>query len=60
MQARDWMVVIKQTRHHETERGFVVSRRISEQLAKSIREDLLGRDSLKGWNVWAMREADWK
>lgn len=55
----DWMVVIKQVRHHETERGTVVNRHISEALAKSIRQDLLERDSLKGWNVWAMREEDW-
>lgn len=57
--ANDWMVVIKQVRHHETEQGLVISRWLSEALAKSIRADLLERESLKDWNVWAIREEDW-
>lgn len=51
----DWIVVIRKVRGEETQRGHVVNRNLSEVLARSIQTDLLGRDALKGFNVWIMR-----
>jgi hypothetical protein len=54
-----WIVVIRKVRHHETERGLIVSNLMSEASAREEARELLSRESMSEYNVWAMPEEDY-
>jgi hypothetical protein len=55
-QMKNWIVVIRRVRGHETERGLVASNLLTEAAAKAEAKRMLASENLRNYNVWAMPE----
>jgi hypothetical protein len=53
---KNWIVVIRKVRGHETERGQIASNLLTEAAAKAEAKRMSENENLRNYNVWAMPE----
>jgi hypothetical protein len=53
---KNWIVVIRKVRGHETERGQIASNLLTEAAAKAEAKRMSENENLRNYHVWAMPE----